>query len=254
MRKRILAFVMAFAIAFTCAPFLSGTGTASAASKPAQVKNVKMKSNGAGYVKVSWKKAKRAKKYQVYVCTTGYKGKYKKVKTVSKNSAKITGYGNNKGLWVKVRGVKGKKKGKFSYPIYVYTGDSSSSSSSSQSSSAGSVTTIQPPVGRALTVLIPSEYSYYYENEGTLTYKSNSTPLRFIGFTVTSGTQYLDTVRSSMSGSNKVVNGISGYEYTSGSTEAFFTFTDGSYCYTIDVDGQDALSILHNVLTGLALS
>ena len=116
MRKRsIVSFVIVLALIFSCAPVY-------AASAPAKVSNVHKISKAAGSVKVGWDKAKNAKKYQVYVSTTGKSGKYKKAATTKKKVCNLKGYKPGKTLWVKVRGVNSKKAGKFSKKVKVVTG------------------------------------------------------------------------------------------------------------------------------------
>ena len=60
----------------------------SAASRPAKVKSLKVASRSYNSLKVSWKKVKNAKGYQIYRATKK-NGKYKKVKTLNKCSHKI---------------------------------------------------------------------------------------------------------------------------------------------------------------------
>ena len=103
----LLAFIM----------ILSGIGSgaverafAAKAKKPAKVKLVSAKRSGFKMT-LKWKKAKNAKKYQVYVKAGQAKWKLKKTlkkTTFSMNGAEGTEYS------FKVRGVNGKKKGSFS--------------------------------------------------------------------------------------------------------------------------------------------
>jgi hypothetical protein len=107
--KKQLSKVLAIALMVACAvafmPLLNGQAFA-AAKKPAKVKGVKAAQvTDTMNVKVTWKKAKNAKKYQVKVGSKTYTTK-KKTYTV-KNLAEGT-------YKVKVRGVNGKKKGKWS--------------------------------------------------------------------------------------------------------------------------------------------
>ena len=84
--------------------------TYAAAKRPAKVKGLSLKLTGSR-IKASWKKAKNAKKYQVYVRTGA--GKWKLKKTLKKLSLSVTGV-NGRTYSFKVRGVNGKKKGAFS--------------------------------------------------------------------------------------------------------------------------------------------
>ena len=83
---------------------------AKAAKKPAKVSGLSVKRNGTG-IKATWKKAKNAKKYQVYVKigTSAWKLK----KTLAKRSFAMEGQ-EGKTYSFRVRGVNGKKKGSFS--------------------------------------------------------------------------------------------------------------------------------------------
>ena len=88
----------------------SASDIAEAKTTPAKVKISSLKAKGKT-VTVKWKKAKGAKKYQVYV--KAGKKKFKKVKTLKKRTYKFKGKYNT--LYkVKIRGIKGKTKGKFS--------------------------------------------------------------------------------------------------------------------------------------------
>ena len=107
---RITAFitsVMLFAGLF-CA-FPSDLSYA-AAKKPAKVKLSSLKASGLK-ITLKWKKAKNAKKYQVYMKTGT--GAWKLNKTISGRSLSVSGE-EGKTYSFKVRGVNGKKKGNFS--------------------------------------------------------------------------------------------------------------------------------------------
>lgn len=89
---------------------------ASAASRPAKVKSLKVASQSYNSLKVSWKKVKTAKGYQIYRATKK-NGKYKKVKTIKK--AKTVSWTNKKlttgkRYYYKVRAIRGSRKGSFS--------------------------------------------------------------------------------------------------------------------------------------------
>ena len=104
--KRMLCIVM---LLFVATAFMPGAQTL-AASKPAKPKvSVSVTSNA---VTLTWKKAKGAKKYQVYR-STSKNGKYKKIKTTKKLSFKNTGLTKGKMYFYKVRSLKGKKKSAF---------------------------------------------------------------------------------------------------------------------------------------------
>lgn len=108
--KKIIAIIIAITIAFI--PVMG----AEAVSKPAKVKSVKVTKKTQTSVTLKWKKAKRAKKYQVFVKSSK---KYKKVKTLKKTKVTIKKLKAGKTYRFKVRGVRGKKVGKFSKVIKV---------------------------------------------------------------------------------------------------------------------------------------
>ncbi len=86
----------------------------SAASKtPAKVTITAAKSVDYNAVKITWKKAKNAKQYQVYRATSK-NGKYTKVKTTKSAYWTNTKLTTGKKYYYKVRAVNGKKTGKFS--------------------------------------------------------------------------------------------------------------------------------------------
>ena len=116
-RKRILTFIVAIALIFTCTAVLSTTSSY-AASKPAKVSNVKITKVSSTKIKITWKKAKNAKKYQIYRADDIDKAesnKFKKVATTSKTSytAKLSKKGN---VYIfKIRGINGKTNGTWSW-------------------------------------------------------------------------------------------------------------------------------------------
>ena len=110
------AYRKIFAVLLGFIMILSGIGSGAvesafaASKKPAKVKISSLKASGLKMT-LKWKKAKNAKKYQVYMRAGSQAWKLKKTlkKTVfSMNGAEGTGYS------FKVRGVNGKKKGSFS--------------------------------------------------------------------------------------------------------------------------------------------
>ena len=108
---RICLLVMAFVVA---AGMVSITNDeVYAAAKPAQTKNVKLSSSTATSLKVSWSKAKNAKKYQVAYKKVGATTSYKKTTTTSRTKT-ISKLSNDTTYYVKVRAVNGKKYGKWS--------------------------------------------------------------------------------------------------------------------------------------------
>jgi uncharacterized protein (DUF2141 family) len=105
---KVLAFMLALACVVTFMPVLASPAYAATAKKPAKVtvKSAKQVS-GTLKAKVTWKKAKNAKKYNVKIDGKVVKKNYKKVTYKSKALAA----GSHK---VQVQGVNGKKKGKWS--------------------------------------------------------------------------------------------------------------------------------------------
>lgn len=101
--KRLSIVIIAIAVTMAFMPMMSQNQIYAASKKPATVKITKVSVKGTT-VTVKWKKAKRAKKYQVKAGT-------KIVKTTSKTSAVFK---VKKSCTVKVRGVNGKKKGSYS--------------------------------------------------------------------------------------------------------------------------------------------
>ena len=101
--KRLSIVIIAIAVTMAFMPMMSQNQIYAASKKPATVKITKVSVEGTT-VTVKWKKAKRAKKYQVKAGT-------EIVKTTSKTSAVFK---VKKSCTVKVRGVNGKKKGSYS--------------------------------------------------------------------------------------------------------------------------------------------
>ena len=118
--KRAAALLMA--MIFTMVTVFSAVSMPAyaAAKTPAKVAGVKATATSASSIKITWKKAKNAKKYQVYRATSK-KGKYKKVKTTTKESFINKHLKSGKKYYYKVRAINGKKKGKFSKKVYAVT-------------------------------------------------------------------------------------------------------------------------------------
>lgn len=111
--KKILTLMIAVVFVFVTAFSVSTAPAYAASRKPAQVKGLKAAAVSSSSIRITWKKAKRAKKYQVYRATKK-KGKYKKIATVKKRSYVNKKLSAGKRYYYKVRAVNGKKKGKFS--------------------------------------------------------------------------------------------------------------------------------------------
>ena len=94
-----------------------GTGTyevSAASKKPYKVTISSCKSYDYNAVKITWKQAKYAKKYQVYRAPSKY-GKYKLIRTTTSRSYINKSLATGKKYYYKVRAVNGSKKGSFSY-------------------------------------------------------------------------------------------------------------------------------------------
>lgn len=87
-----------------------------ASNKPAKVKMLKPAKTSIS-ITLKWKKAKNAKKYQIYQL----KSKYKKIKTTKKRKFKVKNLTPKTVYKFKVRAINGKKKGKFSKVLKVKT-------------------------------------------------------------------------------------------------------------------------------------
>ena len=126
-RKRIVTLLVAFALIFSGAAIMS-TDYSYAAAKPAKVTNLTVKKTSSAKAKLSWKKAKNAKKYEIYCGQYDTYGKIKwsLVDTTKKLSYTCSAKKSNYYNYYKVRGVNGSKKGSFSstkaFPIKKYSG------------------------------------------------------------------------------------------------------------------------------------
>ena len=115
MMRKLMVLMMALAVVVSYSVLPMNQTFAASAKKPAKVKSLKVKAlnDSETSIQLKWKKAKKAKKYQVYRATKK-KGKYKKVATVKKTTYVNKGLKDGKKYFYKVRAVNGKKKGKFS--------------------------------------------------------------------------------------------------------------------------------------------
>ena len=123
--SRVMVFILAIAVvfAYSVMPMSQAYAAAAKAKKPAKVSGVKAEAVSSSSVKVTWKKAKNAKKYQIYVSTNAKKN-FKRAATVkaSARSYTVKKYNKkalkaNKKYYFKVRAINGKKKGKFSKTV-----------------------------------------------------------------------------------------------------------------------------------------
>ena len=115
MMRSAALFLIALAMVLSTAVFFTDDVSA-ASKKPSKVKVTSMvKLNQ--MVTINWKKAKRAKTYQIYV--KAGKSKWKKAATVKANGKAVQTYKVTRLNWnttykVRMRAVNGKKKGKWS--------------------------------------------------------------------------------------------------------------------------------------------
>ena len=116
--SKLLVFILAFAVMFVYSANMNQAYAAS--KKPGKATISKVAAVSSSSVKVTWKKVKNAKKYQIFVSTNAKKN-FKKVATVksSLKSYTVTKLGGkalkeNKKYYFKVRAIDGKKNGKFS--------------------------------------------------------------------------------------------------------------------------------------------
>lgn len=111
-RKRFISIVMVFTITLCSVGLTAVPKTyAAAKKKPARVSGLKIKAVNSD-IKVTWKKAKYAKKYEVYYTSQFLGNVWATKKTKSKSFTFSQPYGAK--CYVKIRGLNGKKKGKFS--------------------------------------------------------------------------------------------------------------------------------------------
>ena len=108
--RRIMTLLLALVLVVSMLAFDVPDAAYAAAKKPAKVKWTSVKRSGSKAV-LKWKKAKNAKKYQVYSRIKG--AKWKLSKTLKKRTIKLA-VKTGKTYQYKVRGVNGKKKGNFS--------------------------------------------------------------------------------------------------------------------------------------------
>ena len=114
--SKFMVLLLAFAVVFTYSVMPMNQAYAASAKKPAKVTIKTAKAASASSVKVTWKKAKNAKKYEVWYSTKAKKG-FKKgasVKGAKKVTATVKKLKPGKKYYFKVRAVNGKKKGAFS--------------------------------------------------------------------------------------------------------------------------------------------
>lgn len=136
-KRRVLVLLIALIVAGTMS-FGVTCEDSLAASKPAKVVISSIASTNYNAIKITWKKAKNAKKYQVYRATSK-NGSYKLVKTTTSKSYTNTGLTTGKKYYYKIRGVNGSTKGSFSAKKYATPKLKQVSGASAKSASYSSI-------------------------------------------------------------------------------------------------------------------
>ena len=118
--RKVSVVIIAITMLAAMIPAMQENVFAAKAKKPAKVKKVEISVAEDNSVTVTWKKSKNAKKYVVSVKD----GSTKLTSTKKVKSAKLTFQGGNDIKYtIKVRGINGKKKGKWSKAASVTTVD-----------------------------------------------------------------------------------------------------------------------------------
>ena len=149
--RKIAVLILAAIISFGTA-FIGTSYQAFAASKPAKVTGVKASALSNYSIKVTWKKTKSAKKYQLY-CADKKNGKYRKIATISGTYYVDSNLNKGTRYYYKIRAINGSKKGAFS----------SVKAASTKKSSLYDVTVNK----EAKTVTISARVNGYYFNNST---------------------------------------------------------------------------------------
>ena len=111
--KKILSLVLSLTLVFSVFAFVGAEPSYAATKKPAKVTGLKVVKKSETSVKLTWKKAKRAKQYQIFRKKEGEK-EYKGFEPISARSCIFTGIQPGKKYSYKIRAINGKKFGKFS--------------------------------------------------------------------------------------------------------------------------------------------
>lgn len=111
-RKNILSLFIILTMAFAFIGVMNIEPTYAATKTPAKVTGLKITKDSDSTVKISWKKTKNAKKYQVFR-KAGGESRYGKIKTTTAANCTMD---QTKGRWYdyKIRAINGKKTGKYS--------------------------------------------------------------------------------------------------------------------------------------------
>lgn len=116
MRTVVWALVMT--LMMTCMTATGENALAKKALKPGRITKISAANKG-NQITVKWVKVKSAKKYQMYIVEKNSSGKKsKKTKSVKKTRCSFKGRNGHEYI-IKVRGINGKKKGKYSKAVVV---------------------------------------------------------------------------------------------------------------------------------------
>ena len=124
MKLKALLLMALFLVSYALTPisqsYAASKKTTKKTTKIAQVTGVKATAKSTSTIKITWKKQKNAKKYQVWR-GLNKNGKYKLIATTNKNSYVAKGLKANKKYFFKVRVIDGKRKGPVSKAVSATT-------------------------------------------------------------------------------------------------------------------------------------
>ncbi len=189
--KRMICLVMALVV---CTVMLLGSMTeevSAATKKPSKVVLTSVKSVDYNAVKITWKKASNAKKYQVYR-STSKNGKYKLIKTTTSRAYTNSKLTTGKKYYYKVRAINGSKKGYFSSKKYAIPQLNKTSGVKVTSNSYNSVAVSWNKVNGA------KGYQIYRATSKTGTYKKvkSIATNKYVDTDLTTGKTYYYKVRA----------------------------------------------------------
>ncbi|MBQ6440537.1 MAG: fibronectin type III domain-containing protein [Mogibacterium sp.] len=118
--RNYAALILVVIFTFVTIISISSEPAYAAVRKPSKVTGVKATALSNYSIKITWKKTRNAKKYQVYRAASK-KGKYRKIATVTKTSVTSSNLKKGKRYYYKVRAVNGSRKGSFSTAKYAST-------------------------------------------------------------------------------------------------------------------------------------
>jgi len=121
--RKYAALMLAVIFTFVTVMSIASVPAYAASKKPSKVTGVKAAARSNYSIRITWKKAKNAKKYQVYRATKK-NGKYKKITTVTRTSYTNSNLKKGTKYYYKVRAINGSKKGSYSTAKYATTKNS----------------------------------------------------------------------------------------------------------------------------------